>query len=138
MKKYDASPGLEGGYESAACRSQASFRGAVKSTVACSTGSIGLRSAPPPNHALVVTMWRVFMCTAGTRGERRSATREIPLAQNRGFSSATGIFRANYCEKPPNTVGQFPPPFSNTPPARLAMTQPRAGETRVGKESVVT
>src|SRR3546814_3312137 len=104
MKKYDASPGLEGGYESAACRSQASFRGAVKSTVACSTGSIGLRSAPPPNHALVVTMWRVFMCTAGTRGERRCATREIPLAQNRGSSSAPGICRANSGEKRPNTV----------------------------------
>jgi hypothetical protein len=42
---------------------------------------MGLRSEPPPNQALAVTMWRVFMWTAGTRGERRWATREMPLAQ---------------------------------------------------------
>src|SRR6266568_4233223 len=32
--------------------------------------STGVRSAPPPNHALVVTTKRVFMCTAGTFGLR--------------------------------------------------------------------
>src|SRR3546814_7697757 len=58
-------------------------------------------------------MWRVFMCTAGTRGERRCATREIPLAQNRGSSSAPGICRANSGEKRPNTVETFTPTFSN-------------------------
>ena len=39
----------------------------------------------------VVTMWRVFMCTAGTSGERICATSEMPLAQKRGSSAAPGI-----------------------------------------------
>ena len=40
-------------------------------------------------------MWRVFMCAGGTCGERRCATSEMPLAQNRPSSSAPGICRRN-------------------------------------------
>jgi hypothetical protein len=48
--------------------------------VSSASGTIGVRSAPPPNHDLVVAMKRVFMCTAGTLGERMWATSEIPVA----------------------------------------------------------
>src|SRR6266436_6066948 len=50
--------------------------------------STGVRSAPPPNHALVVTTKRVFMCTAGTFGFRICAITEMPDAQKVGSSAA--------------------------------------------------
>src|SRR5712675_1671258 len=50
--------------------------------------STGVRSAPPPNHALVVTTKRVFICTAGTFGLRICAISEMPDAQKRGSSAA--------------------------------------------------
>ena len=58
--------------------------------------STGVRSAPPPNHQFVVTMKRVFMCTAGTCGLRGWMISEMPLAQKRGSSAAPGICRGEF------------------------------------------
>ncbi len=54
-------------------------------------------------------MWRVFMCTAGTSGERICATSEMPLAQKRGSSPAPGIWARNSGENSPETVEMLTP-----------------------------
>ena len=47
--------------------------------MSAASSSIGLRSAPPPNHQPPgVQNIRVFMCTAGVFGERMCATRLMP------------------------------------------------------------
>ena len=66
--------------------------------------STGVRSAPPPNQALVVTTKRVFMCTAGTCGFCGCAISEMPEAQNRGSASAPGISLRNSGANSPCTV----------------------------------
>src|ERR1700690_2983486 len=43
--------------------------------------STGVRSAPPPNQALLVTTNRVFKCTAGTCGFCGCAISEMPEAR---------------------------------------------------------
>lgn len=43
----------------------------------------GVGSAPPPNQVFVVTMKRVFMCTAGTKGFHGWMMSEMPEAQAR-------------------------------------------------------
>ena len=53
--------------------------------------SVGVKSAPPPNHALLVTTKRVFICTVGTCGFQGWAITESPDAQKRGSASAPGI-----------------------------------------------
>ena len=58
--------------------------------------STGVRSAPPPNHQFDVTIMRVFMCTAGTCGERGWTISEMPAAQKCGSSSAPAICRAKF------------------------------------------
>ena len=78
--------------------------------------STGVRSEPPPNHALVVTTKRVFICTAGTFGLRICAISEIPDAQNRGSSAAPGICARNSGANSPCTVEQCTPTFSNSRP----------------------
>ena len=78
--------------------------------------STGVRSAPPPNHALDVTTKRVFMCTAGTFGFHGWMMSEMPEAQKRGSSSAPGICLANSGAKVPWTVEMWTPAFSNTRP----------------------
>ena len=89
--------------------------------------STGVRSAPPPNHALVVTTKRVFMCTAGTLGLCRWAMSEMPDAQNRGSASAPGISLRNSGANSPNTVETCTPTFSNTRPLSIDMTPPPPG-----------
>ena len=81
-------------------------------------------SPPPPNQALVVTMKRVFMCTAGTRGLRRCATKLIPVAMKRGSASAPGICLRNSGENSPKTVETLTPTFSNTLPFMTDITPP--------------
>ena len=56
-------------------------RDACRHRLGSRRSSTGVRSAPPPNQALVVTTKRVFMCTAGTCGLRRCAISEMPEAQ---------------------------------------------------------
>ena len=72
-----------------------------KASVSSSLGYIGVRSPPPPNQALDVTINRVFICAAGTSGERMWDTSEMPDAQNRGSSSAPGMFFRNSSENSP-------------------------------------
>ena len=69
-------------------------------------------------------MWRVFMWTAGTCGERRCATSEMPLAQKPPLSPAPGICLRNSSLKVPNTVEMLTPTFSNTRPFITAMVPP--------------
>ena len=98
------------------------------------SSTAGLRSEPPPNHhAAGVQNIRVFMCTAGVRGERMCATRLIPLAQNRGSSASPAIsrraVRLRRAASPsrPCTVETFTPTFSKTRPSRItAITPPPA------------
>ena len=66
------------------CLSQALRNARWKASVSSSLGYIGVRSPPPPNQGLDVTINRVFICAAGTSGERMWDTSEIPDAQNRG------------------------------------------------------
>jgi len=77
-----------------------------KNAVSSGTSTIGLRSAPPPNHqAPGVQNIRVFMCTAGHLGERICATSEMPEAQKRGSSAMPGIsLRAvsEHCARSPS------------------------------------
>ncbi len=89
--------------------------------------STGVRSAPPPNHALVVTTKRVFMCTAGTFGLRICAISEMPDAQNRGSSAAPGICARNSGANSPCTVEQCTPTFSNSRPRITLITPPPPG-----------
>ena len=79
--------------------------------------SIGVRSAPPPNQALVVTTKRVFMWTAGTCGFCGCAISEMPEAQKCGSASAPGISLRNSGANSPCTVETWTPTFSNTRPA---------------------
>ena len=65
-------------------------------------------------------MWRVFMCAGGACGERRCATSEMPLAQNRPSASAPGIWPRNSGLNSPQTVETFTPTFSNTRPRMIA------------------
>ena len=69
-------------------------------------------------------MWRVFMCTAGTSGERRCATSEMPLAQKRGSVSAPGICLRNSGANSPYTVETLTPTFSKTRPRIIAIVPP--------------
>ena len=89
--------------------------------------STGVRSAPPPNQALVVTTKRVFMCTAGTCGFCGWAISEMPEAQKRGSSAAPGISLRNSGANSPCTVEQCTPTFSNTRPRIIAITPPPPG-----------
>ena len=54
---------------------------------------------------------RVFICTAGTRGLCRCATRLMPEAQNAAFSSAPCIWLAKSGENTPETVETLTPNF---------------------------
>ncbi len=89
--------------------------------------STGVRSAPPPNHALVVTTKRVFMCTAGTCGLCRWAISEMPEAQKRGSSARP----ESPCGIPARTrharSRQCTPTFSNTRPFIIDITPPPPG-----------
>src|ERR1043165_9184147 len=76
------------------------------------------------HHALLVTMWRVFRCAAGTSGERRCASSDMPLAQNRGSSPAPGISLRNSGANSPNTVETLTPTFSKTRPCISAIVPP--------------
>src|SRR4051794_13098012 len=69
-------------------------------------------------------MWRVFMCTAGTSGERICATSEMPPAQKRGSSAAPGICLRNSGLNSPKTVETLTPTFSKTRPCISAMVPP--------------
>ena len=69
-------------------------------------------------------MWRVFMCTAGTLGERMWATSEMPVAKKRGSCSAPGICLRNSGLNSPNTVETLTPTFSNTRPRMSDMVPP--------------
>ena len=69
-------------------------------------------------------MWRVFMWTAGTSGERICATSDTPLAQKRGSSLAPGISLRNSAENSPDTVETLTPTFSNTRPRITAIVPP--------------
>src|SRR6516164_7136157 len=69
-------------------------------------------------------MCRVFMCTAGTSGERRCATSEIPLAQKRGSSEAPGTSLRNSGENSPYTVDMLTPTFSKTRPCMIEIVPP--------------
>src|ERR1043166_4600618 len=89
--------------------------------------STGVRSAPPPNHALVVTTKRVFMCTAGTCGLHMWAMSETPDAQKRGSSAAPGMSLRNSGANSPNTVETFTPTFSNRRPRSVAIMPPPPG-----------
>ena len=89
--------------------------------------SNGVKSAPPPNQALLVTTKRVFMCTAGTCGFCGCAINEMPEAQKFGFSAAPGISLRNSGANSPCTVEQCTPTFSNTRPRISAMTPPPPG-----------
>src|SRR5437868_3694331 len=99
---------------------------------ACVSGSVwvrrlsstGVRSAPPPNQALVVTTKRVFMCTAGTCGLCRWAISEMPEAKKRGSASAPGISLRNSGANSPKTVEAWTPTFSNTRPFIIDITPP--------------
>ena len=82
--KYSSHHALKRAYQPGSNGSQAAFIAAWKVSVSAASGTIGVRSAPPPNHAFAVTMKRVFMCTAGTLGERWWATSEMPEAQKCG------------------------------------------------------
>ena len=86
--------------------------------------STGVRSAPPPNHWLVVTTMRVFICTAGTLGFTGWAISEMPDAQKRGSDSAPGIWLRNSGANSPCTVETWTPTFSNTRPRMIAMVPP--------------
>ena len=95
---------------------------------ACAAASsTGVRSAPPPNQALVVTTKRVFMCTAGTCGLCGCAISEMPDAQKRGSASAPGMSLRNSGANSPNTVETCTPTFSNTRPFIIDMTPPPPG-----------
>src|SRR6185437_16493695 len=89
--------------------------------------SSGVRSAPPPNQALLVTTQRVFMCAAGTCGLCGWAISETPEAQKRGSVSAPGMSLRNSGANSPCTVEQCTPTFSNTRPCIIAMTPPPPG-----------
>ena len=74
------------------CASQAAFMPGMEIrarrdgvSLRCAS-KVGLRSAPPPNQLSVVTIMRVFICTAGTCGFCICAIRLMPLAQKRGSS----------------------------------------------------
>ncbi len=97
---------------------------AWNSVAAASSGYIGVRSAPPPNQALLVTMWRVFICAAGTSGEHIWATSEMPLAQKRGSCDAPGISLRNSGENSPDTVEMLTPTFSKTCPRMTEIVPP--------------
>src|SRR5262249_40652362 len=61
---------------------QASLMAEWKATVSGSDcvrrrSSMGLKSAPPPNHPFEVTKKRVFICTAGRLGSHRGAKRDM-------------------------------------------------------------
>src|SRR5262245_45087632 len=86
--------------------------------------STGVRSAPPPNHAFVVTTKRVFMWTAGTCGLCMWAISEMPEAQKRGSSAAPGMSLRNSGANSPNTVDTWTPTFSNTRPFISDITPP--------------
>ena len=64
------------------------------------------------------------MCTAGTLGERRCATSEMPVAKKRGSCSAPGICLRNSGLNSPNTVETLTPTFSNTRPRMTDMVPP--------------
>ena len=115
-----------------ACASQAAFIAAWKARVSGSScvrrrSSTGVRSAPPPNQALLVTTKRVFMCAAGTCGLCGCAISEMPEAQKRGSVSAPGMSFLNSGANSPCTVEQCTPTFSNTRPLIIAMTPPPPG-----------
>ena len=95
-------------------------------------------SPPPPNQCFVVTRKRVLKCAAGTRGLRRCATREIPVAKKRGSSSAPAICLRNSGENSPCTVETLTPTFSKTRPriSPMRRRRPRAasrGSARTGR-----
>ena len=69
-------------------------------------------------------MKRVFMCTAGTLGERMCATSEMPEAWKRGSWSAPGICLRNSGLNSPYTVETLTPTFSNTRPRMIDITPP--------------
>src|SRR5258707_3892342 len=64
------------------------------------------------------------MCAAGTLGERRCATSEMPEAKKRGSCSAPGIWARNSGLNSPNTVETLTPTFSNTRPRMTDMVPP--------------
>ncbi len=64
------------------------------------------------------------MCAAGTSGERRCATSEMPLAQKRGSVSAPGIWARNSGANSPQTVETLTPTFSKTRPRIIAIVPP--------------
>ena len=79
--------------------------------------STGVKSAPPPNHHLLVTTMRVFMCAAGTlrvvrMGDERHARGPEARVLFRRRGSACGTPGANS----PCTVEVWMPAFSNTRP----------------------
>src|SRR5260370_31852891 len=96
-KKYSSHHVLYLSYgATAAWASQAVLMAAWNAIVSGSSwvrrlSSTGVRSAPPPNHALVATTQRVFMGTAGTCGFHKWAIKEMPDAQNRRAAAAPGI-----------------------------------------------
>ena len=90
--------------------------------------STGVRSAPPPNQALVVTTKRVFMCTVGTCGFHGWAISEMPDGPEardppRRRGSGRGIPGANS----PWTVETCTPTFSNTRPRIMRHDAAAAG-----------
>ena len=103
----------------------AARKAAWNSAVSSSYGSGGLRSAPPPNQALLVVRKRVFMCTAGTCGLAMCATRLMPVAVKPGVSSlAPWIVCAKPGANSPETVETLTPTFSNTLPFITPRTPP--------------
>ncbi len=88
------------------------------------SGKTGVRSAPPPNQRLRVTIIRVFMCAAGASGERGCTTTEMPEAQKRPSSAAPGMRARKASENSPATVETLTPAFSSTRPRSIAITPP--------------
>ncbi len=69
-------------------------------------------------------MKRVFICTAGTRGEHRWAIRLTPVAKKRGSVSVPGMVLANSGENSPCTVETWTPTFSKKRPCIIPITPP--------------
>src|ERR1043165_6582694 len=132
-KKYSSHHVLNLSYgATGAWASQAAFIAAWNAAVSGSScvrrrSSTGVKSAPPPNQAFVVTTKRVFMCPAGTCGLCGCAISEMPDAQKRGSSAAPGIWPWNSGANSPCTVETCTPTFSNTRPFIIDMTPPPPG-----------
>ena len=91
----------------------------------CATASrVGLRSAPPPNQLSVVTIMRVFICTAGTCGILHMGDQADAGGPEARILAAPFTCLAKSGEKAPCTVETCTPTFSNSRPRIMPITPP--------------